>query len=312
MNRASAYGVLLVAAMCWGFGNIFQKLVLDHVGPYTAVGLRCAIAVALLSPLLLLERGAAKAPGFVPSVLGVSLFFALGIGLQQVAYQWASVTNASFLVNACTVMTPLLAWVLLGRPPAPIVWIAAVVTFLGAFLMAGAHDLAAIGWGDLLCLQAAFAFAVWYVALERHARRFGRPVATTIAQFAVTGALYLPLGATMEGLPVAGLDGLGLFHVLGLGLISTAVPYGLTTWAQRHASAAVTAVILSSEGLFGAVGAVLVLGERLPLAASLGGALMCAAILMVAAEPSIGAWAKRSTRFVPAVPGSERTDAPKD
>lgn len=312
MNRTSAYGVLLVAAMCWGFGNIFQKLVLDHVGPYTAVGLRCAIAVVLLSPLLLLERGAARARGFVPSVLGVSLFFALGIGLQQVAYQWTSVTNASFLVNACTVMTPILAWVLLGRPPAPIVWIAAAVTFLGAFLVAGAHNPSTIGWGDLLCLQAAFAFAVWFVALERHARRYGRPVATTIVQFAVTGALYLPLGAAVEGLPAGGFEGVGLLHVLGLGLISTAVPYGLTTWAQRHASAAVTAVILSSEGLFGAIGAVLVLGERLPLAASLGGALMFIAILMVSAEPAISAWAKRCARVIVALPKSEQTEAPKD
>ena len=60
MTRVQANLLLLVAAGLWGFGNVAQKTVLEHLDPLSAVGLRCLIAAALVGPLVLVERGASR------------------------------------------------------------------------------------------------------------------------------------------------------------------------------------------------------------------------------------------------------------
>ncbi len=284
MTRFSAHGLLLLAALFWGCGNVVQKTALEHLGPLGATGARCAIAALVLWPLLLRERRAKKKAGFLISALGVGLVFSAGIGLQQAAYQWTTVTNASFLVNVCTILTPFIAWLLAGRPPGRVAWSAAAVTVLGAYFMSGASLLTALGWGDLLCLQSAAAFALWYVLLEGHMARHGRPIATALVQFALTAALFLPASAYVEGAPPA-VTASGIWNVVALGLISTAIPYALLTVAQAHVSSTAAAVIVSAEGLFGAAAAFAILGERPGAEVLFGAALISTAILAVAFEP---------------------------
>ncbi len=105
MTRSSAHVVLLLAALFWGVGNVFQKTALDHVGPLGATAIRCAIAALVLLPLLLREKRRVDA-GFFTSAIGVAVLFSAGIGLQQAAFQGTTVTNAGFLVNVCTILTP--------------------------------------------------------------------------------------------------------------------------------------------------------------------------------------------------------------
>lgn len=44
MSKVQANCLLLLAAAFWGFGNVAQKNVLDHLDPLSAVGMRCLIA----------------------------------------------------------------------------------------------------------------------------------------------------------------------------------------------------------------------------------------------------------------------------
>ena len=54
MSRLHANLLLLFAAALWGFGNVPQKTVLDHLDPLSAVGMRCLIGGLLVLPLMLL------------------------------------------------------------------------------------------------------------------------------------------------------------------------------------------------------------------------------------------------------------------
>jgi drug/metabolite transporter (DMT)-like permease len=280
-----AHLILLLAAAFWGFGNISQKMVLTHIGPLSAVCLRCAIAAAVTLPFLLLERRKPMAAGYWISILGVSSAFAAALIIQQVAYIEATVTNASFLVNTATVFTPLLAWIALGEYPGRLGGVAAGLTLVGIFLMSnGTTGLTALNAGDMACLLSAFFYAIWMVALGRHAQAFGLPVTSTLVQFVVAACLALPALLWFEA-ATPDLIAPAMFDLAILGIFTTAAAFGLQTFAQRFTSASKAAVLVSAESIFGAAGAYVVLGERPHVTAIIGAAFIFSAILIVATAP---------------------------
>jgi len=286
ISPATAGALLLCAALLWGAGNVANKTVLEHVGPLTAVCLRCGIAVLVILPLALreLRTGSDRAAGrgWVPGGITVSLFFAAAMALQQIAYMTTTVTNASFLVNTAGILTPALAWMVFGDRPGLRIIIAAPLTLLGAFLMAGASfRLSSLNPGDIACLGSAVFYAAWMVALGRHAMTHGLPFATTVLQFSVTGVVLLPMAVMTETTTLDAVRA-ALPELVMLGVFSTALAFALTTYAQRFVSSSTAAVLVSAESLFGAAGAVLILGEATPLTGIIGASLILGAIVMVA------------------------------
>jgi drug/metabolite transporter (DMT)-like permease len=234
ITATMAVGLLLLAALCWGAGNVANKTLLDHVGPFTALVARCLLGLAIILPLCRLDGDEPLDRGWLASALGVSVLFAAAIMAQQVAYRWTTVTNVSFLVNTCTVMTAVLAWILLRQRPGWRVGLAGGVTLAGAYLMSGASVVGvSMNPGDLACLVSAFFYAGWMVALGQHATRFGRPMATSAVQFGLTAALMLPLALIFEAPTTAGVTA-AWRELLFLGIFSTAAACALVTVAQRH------------------------------------------------------------------------------
>ena len=291
MSRSTAHLALLLAAAFWGFGNISQKLVLDHIGPLSAVSLRCAIAAVAILPLAFFERQRARWRGYWASILLVSAAFAVALCLQQAAYMSSTVTNASFLVNTCTVLTPLMVWLWLREAPTFTVLYAALLTLAGVFLMSnGAFVPEAVNLGDFACLASAFFYAVWMVALGRHAQTHGLPFTSALLQFAMAGAAAFPF-LLLEGPDFADVAAAAP-NLAVLGLFTTAAAFGLQTYAQRYTTASKAAVIVSAESIFGAAGAMLALGER-PGTVVLAGALLIFTAILIVALPR-GLFARRT------------------
>lgn len=285
-KQRGAVLMLLAAAFFWGSGNVANKSVLADLDPFVAATLRNVIAAVALLPFAL--RDFAQVTNlriWLRSAALPSVFFAAAIILQQWGYQSATVTNASFLVNAGSVLTPIIAFFVLKERLHACICFAAALTLLGAFLMSGAgKSLTAMNKGDIACLASAVFYAAWMVALGRHATRHGSPAATT--------CLHCVMAAVFAGLIVAiftphqpGTVAGGLAELLYLGLVSSALAFGLTAAAQAHVSASTTAVLVAAESLFGAAGGILVLGERPHLTAIFGAGLMLTAILIVARLP---------------------------
>ncbi len=165
VTATTAVGFLLLAALCWGAGNVANKTLLEHVGPFTALVVRCLLGLAILLPLCRLDAEGRGDGRWLASALAVSVLFAAALMAQQVAYVWTTVTNVSFLVNTCTVMTALLAWIVLRQRPGWRVGTAGVVTLAGAYLMSGAAVAGfTINPGDLACLVSAVFYAGWMIA----------------------------------------------------------------------------------------------------------------------------------------------------
>jgi drug/metabolite transporter (DMT)-like permease len=284
---SSACCMLLIAALLWGSGNLANKTILDDLDPVSAVFLRSSIAVlALLWPAWC-EQTAVLPRGWLRSVLPGTAMFASALLFQQWGYQTATVTNASFLVNATCVLTPLLGVLiwrdrLFGRTA-----VSAVLVLLGALLMSGAWwSLTIVNSGDALCLVSAVFYSFWIILIGHHLQRFPTPATTTLAQcfcaallsapFVLTGSVATPedwWSALPEG--------------LYLGVFSTAAAFALTAAAQTRVTASTAAILVSAESLFGGAMGIIFLGERPGTATLIGAGLILFAILLMALRPEI-------------------------
>ena len=257
-------------------GNVAQKTVLDHLDPFSAVGLRCLIGgMVLLLPLMRLDRHGPLAMGYWPSAFRVAAIFALALVVQQAAYLSTSVTNAGFLVNTATVITPILAWVVLRERVGPQVWGAVSITLVGVFLLCGGPQ--GFDQGDAIALLSALFYAAWMIELGRHMQTFGNPVKMACTQFLLTAAIALPIGGIWGSLLVGTAIAAGP-ELLLLGIGSTALAFGFQTIAQRYTPASDAAIIVSAEGVFGAMAASMFLDERIATLGLFGAALMLTAI----------------------------------
>jgi drug/metabolite transporter (DMT)-like permease len=289
MTRLHANALLLLAAFFWGASNVAQKTVLDDLAPLTTVGLRCLIGALVILPMLRRELVGRRTASIqdVRGIVLVAILFAGAIVAQQSAYGGTSVTNASFLVSTTTVLTPLAVWLLRRDRPSPVVWIAIIAALSGAFFMGGA-SLASLAWGDIVCLVSAALYSVWFVILGEVVVRTGQPVLVTTAQFALTGAACLVAGLFLEPIGVDRLTA-ALPDLLVVGVLSTGVAFALQAVAQQFTSANEAAILTSAESVFGALGGMILLGERPTLAGGLGAGLIALAILAIQFNPSLPA-----------------------
>ncbi len=280
MNWRS-HSLLLLASFIWGFSNVSQQNILQFLGPITTVGLRCLLASIVVLPFAWNARR-----GFPPildsgKLLAVvtAVSFGLGVCLAQIGIGYTTVINTSFFINTWTVITPICIWILQRVKPAKFTLPAAGITLVGTFLMAGG-TLSALTIGDVLCLLAAFVYSIWAICLTEFVRRFDGALLISLFQFIVTGVCCLIFGLLTEvfnwqTLPNAVPD------LLILGVLSTGFGYVLQAVAQTKVSASVSAVILSMEAIFGAVGGILFVGENFTTLSFLGAALIFGGVVLV-------------------------------
>ncbi len=286
MSPNQATAIALLAAFAWGIGNVAQKTILEHLDGWSATGITSLIGAAVLLTFAVREgrRPLPSAKGSLPLLLGVSLLFTFATTVMQFGYGLTTVTNAGFLVNTAAVLTPILAWAFLSQRPDPAIWPASLAALLGVFLMADA-SLRGLSPGDLLALQSATGFAIWTLAVGCYVMRTHRPVLMTVAQLAVCGVICTGASVALYGMPAPHTLAAALPEILLMGLVSKGFAYVLMAIAQQHAPATTVAILVSAEAVFGAVVAVIVLGETLGPVRGIGSLCIILGVITAARIP---------------------------
>lgn len=288
MSRLQADLLLFACAVVWGLAFLFQKSATAYVGPFTFISARCLVAALVLAPLALIEnrRSAKRASegegtnclGLGWLSLGAGAAFLAAAGLQQTGLATATVTNAGFLTALYVVVTPFVSSILTRRPVAVRIWLAAVLSLAGTWFLSGA-SFDGLHGGDLLVAVSALFWAV-HVVLTGFAAASQRPMMFTALQFLVVGVASAVIALLSEPITVAALAS-ALPDILYVGILSTALAFSLFCIALRSTTPAEAAVILSSEMLFAAAAAQLLLGETLTASGKLGAAAIFIAVLVV-------------------------------
>jgi drug/metabolite transporter (DMT)-like permease len=110
-------------------------------------------------------------------------------------------------------------------------------------------------------------------------------------QFVACGALALVTGLATEPVTWDGIH-LALGAIVYTGVLSVGLAFTLQVVAQRHARAADSAIVLSSETVFAAAFGGIFMGDRLGATGLAGCALILACVLMVQLQPVVLSWLK--------------------
>lgn len=288
MPRSLANLLLLSAGAIWGMGFVAQSTAMQSIGPMLFVALQFAVAMAAMLPFAIVENKRAISP--MPrrdwmAFGGIGLLLTGGMLVQQIGMLTTSVTNAGFLTGLYVVMVPFFSVLIFRRWPHVAIWPGAALALAGIFLLSGG-EIGALTSGDWLNIMCAAFWGVQVLLIGNYAAHSGRPVTLAVAQFTVCFIVSSLLAAIFEPFSLSAIRG-ALPEILFAGVVSGGIAFTLQVIGQRWTTAPQAAIFLSTEAVFAALFAALILGERLPAAGIAGCVLILLAILVVELSPAL-------------------------
>jgi drug/metabolite transporter, DME family len=306
-HRGSGAGLLQVctAGVLWGTGGLVVTVLHDRdgLGAMTVSAWRMTLAaIALVGFTMVTHRS-----GAVLATWGVHPVPATLMGVGTAAYQGLYFVSVLLVgVSVSTVVSLGLAPVLAAswehatartRPPKKELGVlAAALTGLVLISLSAGHGSSARGdqpgLGLVLAVAAGATYAATTVLGHTLAQRVD-PVALTTCATAAGAVALLPFAAVAAGAggPVVPTGPRAIGLLVYLGVATMAMAYALLYAGLRTTSGSAATVATLVEPLSAAFLAALLLGERLPRPALLGGALILAAV--VALRPTGGRPSRR-------------------
>jgi drug/metabolite transporter (DMT)-like permease len=281
----------VLAAFCFGTTFVVVQDAVDQVDPMPFLAVRFLIGGAVLG---LVGRTRKATPGELKHGIAAGSALLVGYVFQTVGLQYTTASTSALLTYMLVVFVPVIAFVVLRRRPHPLTIVGIGLALVGLFLLtndaSGPSGDGGFGWGEVLTLGCAVAFAVHILILAETAERHD-PVRFTCIQVTTVGviSLVVALGqAAIAGNAQAArdFDGAALGAAIFTGIFATAAAFLAMTWAQRTVSPSRAALILLLEPVFAAgIGAAT--GEPLHAAALAGGALILVAVVVAEVLPSL-------------------------
>jgi drug/metabolite transporter (DMT)-like permease len=274
--------LLLLIAAIWGSSYSVVKTALAYYPVAGVIAIRFLLTAALLTPYWLRLTAAQKQTTLVvalPTSLGLlAIFFAETAGVAQ-----TSAGNAAFLVSLCLLLTPPIEWLWFGKRPAAKLWLAAIVSLLGTWLLTGMAS-GKLNPGDALMLLAALLRAVQTCMTTRlTVNQAVDSLGLTAVQGLLVGSGALLIAPLLpDGLPALPLAANFWLAIGYLTVFCTLFAFWAMNRALATSSPSKVALLLGSEPLWGALFAVLWLGESLGAYGWLGGLLIAGAALWLA------------------------------
>ena len=279
--------LMLLVAMIWGSAFVAQRLGMDSIGPLLFSGLRFILGALVVLPFLLYRRYTRRVtdPFLDPALLRggilLGLVVTVGINLQQTGLLYTSVSHAGFITGMYVLIVPLLGLFIRLRTNTG-TWLGAILAVGGLYLLSVEDGLQVAG-GDWLQLGSAFSWAMHVLMMGYLAKKHD-PLRLVFIQFVTCALLSLLAALWLEPLSWPHIIQAGP-ALLYAGLFSIGIGFSLQAIALQHAKPAHAAILLSMEGVFAALAAVLLLGESLSLQGYLGAALMLTAMLLAQLWP---------------------------
>ncbi|MDR2996782.1 MAG: DMT family transporter [Microbacterium sp.] len=261
---------LLAITAVWGGTFLLVHWAVEHTGPWFFVGIRFLVAGAISVVIFRRSlRGIRWVDIGAGAAIGVMIYG--GYGLQTFGLQTIESSTSAFITALYVPLVPLLQWAVFRNRPPAMAFVGAGLAFVGLLLIAGPDAFAlTLGAGEIATMISTLPIAGEIILISLFANRIdlGR---ITVVQLFTAGLLGL---ATMpvvgEALPSFSWIWLGA--ALGLGAASCVIQLTMN-WAQKKVSPTRATIIYAGEPVWAAVIG-RIAGERLPVTALIGGALV--------------------------------------
>lgn len=275
--------LLLSVAFIWGGGFIYTNIAVQSgISPALLLTLRFFIPAAIMAVLFCKELAVSSLQDLKFGLIAGTILFAAFFS-QTYGIKFTTPANNAFLTATNVIMVPLLSFVVFKQKPGPRATVCAFICFIGAAVLSWSPGVGiTFNVGDWLSLLCAFLFACHYAYLGLSAKRIRSAAVLSFFQLAVVSVLSFVTFLLFER-PLFSVTALksGMGAVLYLALFSTGYCYFVQSWAQRRFSASGTAIILSTEGLFGSLLSVLWGFDTPTVTLLVGGGIILFSVILV-------------------------------
>ena len=282
----NAYVLLTITMVCWASNMVVGRAGVGHVPPVALAQLRWTIAMLILLPFAarLIARDWAAIRANLP-ILALLGFVGIGVynTLVYIGLRSTSAINASLLASIFPVVVAVFGFVIYRDRLTLAQFAGILIAMLGVAVILSRGELAVLlevrlNPGDLWVLSAHLAYALYTVMLRE--RPAIHPLAFLTMTVIIGQALLIPFAIGEAVLTEARLvlD----WQTLGLGVYLAVVPAIVAYIAFNKAVALVgsnrAAPFLHLIPIFGSIGAIVLLGERIGLHHVVGWLIVLAGI----------------------------------
>lgn len=278
--------LLVLAAVCWGFGFYAQRISITELSPLWATAARFLLALPVVAGALWWRRRRGVAlPWLAGAILGSLMYVAFA--LQTVAMLHTPVSRVALLTGLYAVFTPLLQPLFKLGWPSRLQGAAALLAVVGTVLLCGViGDAEALttpaNIGDVMTLGMGLISAALVLLVARFAPRTDA-IALNGVQILTMTVLAVVVAVVVEGEAAGNVVAIGpasLSSLVYLAVFSTIVAFTLQFIGQQHLSPAPASIIMLLEVPIGVFGAVLLLGDTMGGLQWLGAAVAITAVVV--------------------------------
>lgn len=276
MDRSTRNGIAfaLLAALFWGVSGAVAADAFTHMSATRVAEARAIVTTLLFVPFAYFRGGLAPRGGLLGfALLGVNLV------IVNVTFYWTidrlGVGPGATIQFLAPIFVLLWMVAVQRRRVSPTVWVAAAVAVAGVFLITEAWNLEGGDWiGVAWGLISAVAFAS-YLVYGEYLGRSHRAITIVTWGFVFASIIWLfvqPLWTFPTDLSAK-----VWAELLWIGIVGTALPFLFGFSALRRAASGIVGVISTTEPVFAATAAWILLGQYLSVIQMIGGAMVLGA-----------------------------------
>jgi drug/metabolite transporter (DMT)-like permease len=279
-DRLHRRGVAAVwlATFLWAWGPVLVKWS-DLPGPTFAM-YRLWTGVLISFAAIAVTRRRFTLAAFRACALG-GVVFAADIGLTFTAVNRTTVADVALIGALAPVAIVLVSAYRLHERVTVRAWLLVVASFIGVVIVAVASA-GRPSWSLAGDVMAVVSIGTWstYWFFSRSVRERFDPIIYFACVMLASALAMTPLALAVDGVP-SGIAGRDAFAFVTVALFPGFVGHTLVIWSHRHVASWLSALITQVSPVITAVLAWLVLGERIPLVAAVGGAITVGATMAV-------------------------------
>ncbi|MDL0297573.1 DMT family transporter, partial [Clostridioides difficile] len=207
-------------------------------------------------------------------ILGIFLFLAFTV--QTIGLMYTTPSKNAFITAANVVIVPFIGFILYRRKLDKIGIISSLVALIGIGILSLEADFS-INFGDFLTLICSFGFA-FHIFFTSEFAKDNNPMALTAIQFTVAFLMSVVV-QTFAGQLKMEAELSGYMGTMYLAVFSTTIGFLFQTICQKRVDGTRTAIILSTEAVFGTIFSIIILKELITAKLVIGSILIFVAII---------------------------------
>lgn len=269
---------LFFTSIVWGTGFVGTKLSLEGgLTPLQLITIRFLIASIFINIIFYkqIKANINKDAIKCGAIMGVFLFIAFVV--QTIGLVYTTPSKNAFLTAVNVVIVPLIGVFVYRQKLDKIGVISSLLTLIGIGVLSLEQDLS-INIGDFLTLICALGYAL-HIFFTSEFTKNHSPIVLTGVQFTVTFVLSL-IVQVLLGEGNLNANSTGYVGALYLGVFSTTLAFLLQTICQKRVDGTKTAIILSTEAVFGTLFSIIFLHEFITPRMIIGSIIIFTSIIM--------------------------------